>query len=172
MKNKIILKALVALGFLLGNTNTHGQKSDIVEAASKSKDLGTLSVGVIAADLTESLKSEGPFTVFAPDNAAFNKLPEGTLESLLLPESKSRLAEIINFHVVKGNYDLKTLKQKLMDGNGKIELTTISGKKITLFSENNLVKLLDDSGNIATITSNDLLASNGIIHTIDHVVMP
>ena len=172
MKNKIILNALVALGFLLSNTNTHGQKTDIVEAASKSKDLGTLSVGVIAADLTESLKSEGPFTVFAPDNAAFNKLPEGTLESLLLPESKSRLAEIINFHVVKGNYDLKTLKQKLTDGNGKIELTTISGKKITLFSENNLVKLLDDSGNIATITSNDLLASNGIIHTIDHVVMP
>ena len=172
MKNKIILNALFALVFLMANTNTHGQKTDIVEAASKSKDLGTLSVGVIAADLTESLKSEGPFTVFAPDNAAFNKLPEGTLESLLLPESKSRLAEIINFHVVKGNYDLKTLKQKLTDGNGKIELTTISGKKITLFSENNLVKLLDDSGNIATITSNDLLASNGIIHTIDHVVMP
>jgi uncharacterized surface protein with fasciclin (FAS1) repeats len=169
---RLILNAVFAVGFLVVTENIKAQNGDIVEAASKSKDLGTLSVGVIAADLSENLKGSGPFTVFAPDNAAFEKLPAGALENLLLPESKSKLAEIINFHIVKGSFDSESLSKKIKEGNGKSELNTVNGKKVVIFLENDQIKLLDENGNIATIIKSDLKAENGIIHTIDSVIIP
>jgi uncharacterized surface protein with fasciclin (FAS1) repeats len=169
---KIILNSTLAISFSIIYNVFFAQNGDIVEAASKAKDLGTLSVGVIAADLSESYKKEGPFTFFAPSNAAFEKLPEGILETLLLPSSKDRLAEIINFHVIKGYFDSQSILTQLNAKEGKIDFTTMNGKKIVVFLENEKIRLLDENGNIATITSSDLKATNGIIHTIDNVIIP
>ncbi len=147
-------------------------KKDIVDVAAGSADHSTLVAAVKAADLVATLKSKGPFTVFAPSNAAFEKLPEGTLTSLLKKESKQALTGILTYHVVSGNLDAKTVLSAIKSGNGKAEVTTVAGGKLTATIEDGKVILTDEKGGKATVTATDLNASNGVIHVIDAVLLP
>ena len=127
---------------------------------------------VQAADLVATLKSAGPFTVFAPTNDAFAKLPAGTVETLLKPENKAALAGILTYHVVAGNLDAKAVIAAIQKSNGKLSLTTVAGGKLTASIEDGKVVLTDEKGGKATVTATDLKASNGIIHVIDAVLLP
>ncbi len=149
-----------------------GQDKDVVDIAVGSADHTTLVAAVKAADLVATLKSEGPFTVFAPTNAAFAKLPEGTVEGLLKPENKSQLAKILTYHVVSGNLDAAAVIAAVNAGNGKAVVTTVSGGKLTVTLDMGKVKLTDESGNSAYVVAADLKGSNGVIHVIDSVVLP
>ena len=148
------------------------QVKDVVDIAIGSADHTTLVAAVKAADLVTSLKGKGPFTVFAPTNAAFNKLPAGTVESLLKPENKAKLAKILTYHVVSGNLDAAAVVAAIKSGNGKAVLTTVSGGKLTASMDMGKVKLTDDSGNSAFVTAADLKGTNGVVHVIDGVVLP
>ncbi len=145
---------------------------DIVDIAAGSKDHTTLVAAVVAADLATTLKSAGPFTVFAPTNAAFAKLPAGTVETLLKPENKSTLTSILTYHVVSGNVDAAAVMAAIKSGKGKAELTTVQGGKLTASLDNGKVKLTDEKGNFVFVTATDLKGTNGVIHVIDGVVMP
>ena len=147
-------------------------KKDIVDVAAGSADHSTLVAAVKAADLVTTLKSKGPFTVFAPTNAAFEKLPAGTLTNLLKPASKAALTGILTYHVVSGNLTAKALLDAIKKGKGKTELTTVAGGKLTAAVENGKVVLTDAKGGKATVTATDLKASNGVIHVIDAVLLP
>lgn len=148
------------------------QQKDIVDIAAGSDDHTTLVAAVKAADLVTTLKSAGPFTVFAPTNDAFDKLPEGTVANLLKPENKSQLAKILTYHVVSGNLDATAVLDAIKKGDGKVILTTVSGGKLTASLDMGKVKLTDESGNSAFVTVTDLKGSNGVIHVIDTVVLP
>ena len=147
-------------------------KQDIVDVAAGSKAHTTLVAAVKAADLVETLKSKGPFTVFAPTNDAFAKLPAGTVESLLKPENKAALAGILTYHVVAGNLNAKAVLAAIEKGGGKAVLTTVAGGKLTAAVVKGKVVLTDEKGGKATVTATDLAASNGVIHVIDTVLMP
>ena len=147
-------------------------KKDIVDVAAGSKDHSTLVAAVKAADLVGTLKGKGPFTVFAPTNDAFSKLPAGTVDNLLKPENKTTLAGILTYHVVAGELDAKAVLAAIKKGNGKVELTTVAGGKLTASLENGKVVLTDAKGGKSTVTATDLKASNGVIHVIDAVLMP
>jgi uncharacterized surface protein with fasciclin (FAS1) repeats len=157
---------------LLFSFSAFSQKKDVVDIAISSPDHTTLVAAVKAADLVATLKSEGPFTVFAPTNEAFDKLPEGTVATLLKPENKAQLAKILTYHVVSGNLDSAAVVAALEDSNGEVVLTTVSGGKLTVSLEMDKVKLTDESGNSAYVTAVDLKGSNGVIHVIDGVVLP
>lgn len=146
--------------------------SDIVDVAAGSKDHTTLVAAVKAAELVETLKSKGPFTVFAPTNDAFAKLPAGTVESLLKPESKAQLTGVLTYHVVAGNLDAKAVLGAIKSGKGTAVLTTVAGGKLTASVENGKVVLTDENGGKSTVTATDLKCTNGIIHVIDTVVLP
>lgn len=148
------------------------QGKDVVDIAIGSADHTTLVAAVKAADLVTTLKGKGPFTVFAPTNAAFNKLPAGTVESLLKPENKAKLVKILTYHVVSGNVDAAGVVAAIKSGNGKAVLTTVSGGKLTASMDMGKVKLTDESGNSAYVTAADLKGSNGVVHVIDGVVLP
>ena len=154
------------------SVSAFSQKKDVVDIAISSADHTTLVAAVKAADLVTTLKGAGPFTVFAPTNAAFDKLPAGTVESLLKPENKAQLAKILTYHVVSGNLDAAAVVAAIKNGNGKVELTTVSGGKLTATMDMGKVKLTDESGNSAFVTATDLKGSNGVIHVIDGVVLP
>ncbi len=154
------------------SVSAFSQKKDVVDIAISSADHTTLVAAVKAADLVATLKGAGPFTVFAPTNAAFAKLPAGTVESLLKPENKAQLAKILTYHVVSGNLDAAAVVAAIKKGNGKAELTTVSGGKLTASMDNGKVKLSDESGKSAFVTTTDLKGSNGVIHVIDGVVLP
>lgn len=145
---------------------------DIIENAVNSKDHTTLVAAVKAAGLVETLKSAGPFTVFAPTNEAFEKLPKGTVETLLKPENKSMLAGILTYHVVSGKVDAATLVGLIKAGNGTAMLTTVAGGKLWATLKDNKVILKDENGGMASVTIKDVFQSNGVIHVIDHVVLP
>jgi uncharacterized surface protein with fasciclin (FAS1) repeats len=147
-------------------------KSDIVDIAAGSPDFTTLVTAVKAAGLVETLKSAGPFTVFAPTNEAFEKLPKGTVATLLKPENKSMLVGILTYHVVAGNLDAAAVLDAIKKGNGTAVLTTVEGGKLTAAVVNGKVVLTDQKGGKATVTKTDLKASNGVIHVIDHVLLP
>ena len=147
-------------------------QGDIVAVASGSKDHTTLVAAVKAADLVATLQSKGPFTVFAPTNTAFNKLPKGTVENLLKPENKAKLAAILTYHVVAGKLEAKDVLAAIKKGNGKVELTTVQGGKLTATLVGGKVVLTDEKGGKATVTATDLNATNGVIHVIDTVLMP
>lgn len=166
---KSLLVIMLALTF---SVSAFSQKKDVVDVAISSADHTTLVAAVKAADLVTVLKGAGPFTVFAPTNAAFNKLPAGTVESLLKPENKAQLAKILTYHVVSGNLDATAVVAAIKEGKGKVELTTVSGGKLVASMDNGKVKLTDESGNAAYVTATDLKGSNGIIHVIDRVVLP
>jgi len=164
-------KAFVIL-FSLVSSIAFSQTKDVVDIAIGSKDHTTLVAAVKAADLVTTLKGKGPFTVFAPTNAAFDKLPKGTVESLLKPENKAQLSKILTYHVVSGNLDAAGVVEAIKKGNGTVVLTTVSGGKLTVTLEGEKVKLTDESGNSAYVIVADLKGSNGVVHVIDSVVLP
>jgi uncharacterized surface protein with fasciclin (FAS1) repeats len=160
---------VVAAVFSIG---AFSQQKDLVDIAAGSEDHTTLVAAVKAADLVTTLKSAGPFTIFAPTNDAFGKLPEGTVANLLKPENKAQLAKILTYHVVSGNLDATSVLDAIKKGDGKVVLATVSGGKLTASLDMGKVKLTDESGNSAFVTVTDLKGSNGVIHVIDGVVLP
>jgi len=163
---------LILLAVSLFSVNAMAQTgTDIVDVAVGSEAHTTLVAAVQAADLVTTLKSKGPFTVFAPTNDAFAKLPAGTVETLLKTENKAALAGILTYHVVAGTLDAKKVLAAIKKGKGKVVLTTVAGGKLTAAIENGNVVLTDEKGGKATVTATDLKASNGIIHVIDAVVL-
>lgn len=167
MKNLFVVMIALAT-----SVSAFGKNNDVVDIAISSADHTTLVAAVKAADLVTTLKSAGPFTVFAPSNDAFAKLPAGTVETLLKPENKAQLAKILTYHVVSGNIDAAAVIAAINEGNGKVELTTVSGGKLVASLDNGKVKLTDESGSAAFVTATDLKGSNGVIHVIDGVVLP
>jgi uncharacterized surface protein with fasciclin (FAS1) repeats len=168
MKNLIL--GLVAVVSCV--TVSVGQTKDVVDIAIGSENHTTLVAAVKAADLVATLKGTGPFTVFAPTNGAFNKLPEGTVATLLKPENKAQLAKILTYHVVSGNLDAAAVMSAIKSGKGKAVVTTVSGGTLTATIDGGKVKLTDEKGGSAFVTATDLKGSNGVIHVIDSVVLP
>ncbi|MEQ8413881.1 MAG: fasciclin domain-containing protein [Imperialibacter sp.] len=167
------MKKLFVLMLALATSSVaFSQGKDVVDIAIGSADHTTLVAAVKAADLVATLKGEGPFTVFAPTNAAFGKLPAGTVESLLKPENKAQLAKILTYHVVPGRFDAAAVVAAIKSGKGKAELTTVSGGKLVASMDGMKVKLTDESGNSAYVTATDLKGTNGFVHVIDTVVLP
>ncbi|HQZ94784.1 MAG TPA: fasciclin domain-containing protein [Pyrinomonadaceae bacterium] len=163
---------VLALSIFAGSSAVSAQDKTIVDIAVGSPDHTTLVAAVKAADLVGTLQGAGPFTVFAPVNAAFEKLPAGTVATLLKPENKAMLANILTYHVVAGNLDSKAVVAAIKKGNGKVELTTVSGGKLWAMMDGKNVALKDEKGGKATVTAVDLKGSNGVIHVIDSVVLP
>lgn len=178
----LVAAALVAGGLYIASrpdssasqsTSTQQQNVDaepatrqtIVDAAAANENFSTLVAAVKAADLVETLSGEGPFTVFAPTNAAFDKLPAGTLDTLLLPENKETLKSILTYHVVSGSVTSDQLS------NGQ-KITTVNGAELTVEITDGMVYLVDVMGNKSTVTQADIKVDNGVIHAIDTVVMP
>jgi uncharacterized surface protein with fasciclin (FAS1) repeats len=145
---------------------------NIIENAMNSKDHTTLVAAVKAAGLVETLSGKGPFTVFAPTNAAFDKLPAGTVDNLLKPENKAMLTSILTYHVVAGKMSSKDVAAAIKAGNGKAELTTVQGGKLIASMDGKDVILTDSKGGKSKITIFDVNQSNGVIHVIDTVVTP
>jgi uncharacterized surface protein with fasciclin (FAS1) repeats len=146
---------------------------DIIDNAVNSADHTTLVAAVKAAGLVDTLKGKGPFTVFAPTNAAFGKLPAGTVDTLVKPESKETLTKILTYHVVPGKYDFMALSTAIKNGKGKADLATANGAKLH-FAMNGMhnIIVMDDSGNTANISTYDVYQSNGVINVIDTVLLP
>jgi uncharacterized surface protein with fasciclin (FAS1) repeats len=146
---------------------------DIVSNAVNSADHTTLVAAVKAAGLVETLQGKGPFTVFAPVNDAFENLPAGTVETLIKPENKAQLTKILTYHVVAGNMTADKIMDAIKTGKGTASLKTVSGGtlKATMNGPKNVV-LMDESGNTTTISTYDVLQSNGVIHVIDKVMLP
>mgnify|MGYP001202037491 CR=1 FL=1 len=145
---------------------------NIVENAVNSKDHTTLVAALKAAGLVEALQSDGPFTVFAPTNAAFEKLPDGTVSTLLKPENKEQLQTILKYHVVSGNWKAKAIAKLIEDGDGKAIVKTLSGSTLTIWSKGGDVYVTDENGNSGKVTIADVNQSNGVIHVIDNVLLP
>lgn len=145
---------------------------NIVEVAVGNENFSTLVVAVKAADLVGTLSSEGPFTVFAPTNDAFAKLPEGTVASLLEPGNKDQLTSILTYHVVSGKFEAAAVIEAIQNNNGSFEVTTVQGGTITLSLNDGKVMLKDANGGMSTVVIADVAASNGVIHALDTVVMP
>ena len=145
---------------------------DIIGVASSSDDFSTLVAAVKAAGLVKTLQENGPFTVFAPTNSAFAKLPAGTVETLLKPENKKQLSTILTYHVVAGKFEAKDVVGAIKSNGGKFMINTVSGGKLTASIRNGSVILTDENGNASAITQTDLNASNGVVHIIDSVVLP
>jgi uncharacterized surface protein with fasciclin (FAS1) repeats len=165
-------KLFFTLSLAIASVTVFAQTKDVVDIAISSADHTTLVAAVKAADLVGTLKSKGPFTVFAPTNAAFGKLPAGTVETLLKPENKTQLAKILTYHVVSGNLDAAAVMAAIKTGNGKVVLTMVSGGKLTASIDMGKVKLTDENGGVSYVTATDLKGSNGVIHVIDSVVLP
>jgi len=182
MKNLILsVFAVITMAF---TTQVYAQKNpmvggaamystkDIVDNAVNSKDHTTLVAAVKAAGLVETLKSAGPFTVFAPTNAAFDKLPAGTVNNLVKPENKATLTKILTYHVVAGKMDSKAIAKAIKAGGGKAELTTVEGGKLWAWMEGKKLVLKDEKGGMSTVTIADIYQKNGVIHVVDTVLMP
>ncbi len=148
------------------------KEKNIVENASNSKDHTTLVAAVKAAGLVDTLEGKGPFTVFAPTNEAFEKLPSGTVDTLLKPENKEKLAGILTYHVVAGKMTAAKLAKKIKAGNGSAELKTVNGEKLTAKMSGDSIELTDAKGGTAMVTIGDVMQSNGVIHVVDSVLMP
>ena len=160
--------ALIIAGFF----NTVSAQKTVVDIAVGSKDHSTLVAAVKAAGLVETLQSAGPFTVFAPVNSAFDKLPNGTVASLLKPENKATLTKVLTYHVVSGNLDAAAVVKAIKDGGGKVVVKTVSGGSLTVSLKDGKVILTDENGGVATVVAADLKAGNGVVHVIDTVVLP
>jgi len=145
---------------------------NIVENAVNSKDHTTLVAAVKAAGLVETLQSEGPFTVFAPTNSAFDKLPKGTVETLLKPENIKTLQTILTYHVVAGKMNAADIAKAIKAGNGKATLKTVSGGTLTAWMKGKDLYITDENGAQSKVTIADVNQSNGVIHVVDTVVTP
>lgn len=180
---KFLQVAFLGIALSLG-LNSNAQKSvivggapmyptkNIIENAVNSKDHTTLVAAVKAGELVTVLSGKGPFTVFAPTNAAFEKLPSGTVESLLKPENKAALQGILTYHVVAGNMDSKTIAKAIKDGGGKATLTTVQGGKLLCSMDGKKLILTDERGAKSIVTIANVYQSNGVIHVVDSVVLP
>lgn len=145
---------------------------DIVDNAVNSRDHTTLVAAVKAAGLVDTLKSQGPFTVFAPTNSAFSMLPAGTVDTLLEAENKGTLTNVLTYHVVPGRIDATALAQQIQAGGGKAMLKTASGGTLTATMRGKDVVIMDAKGGSAVVTTSDVYQSNGVIHVVDHVLLP
>ncbi len=145
---------------------------DIIDNAVNSKDHTTLVAAVKAAGLVDTLKSAGPFTVFAPVNAAFAALPAGTVDTLLKPENKGMLTGILTYHVVAGKWDAAAISKMIADGKGMASIKTVAGGTLVAKSAGGKVTVTDEKGGVATVTIADVYQSNGVIHVIDKVLLP
>jgi len=184
MKKNLVMLMLVAASFTVAASTASAQNNnpmvggaamysnkDIVDNAVNSADHTTLVAAVKAADLVATLKGKGPFTVFAPTNAAFDKLPAGTVEMLVKPENKMMLSKILTYHVVAGKYDAKKLMKLIKKGGGMASLKTVSGGMLMAMMSGNSIVLKDEKGNMSNVTIADVRQKNGVIHVIDSVVM-
>jgi uncharacterized surface protein with fasciclin (FAS1) repeats len=182
MKNKVavllLTMALAATAALAGAENpvVGGQEmyptKNIIDNAVNSADHTTLVAAVKAAGLVDTLKGTGPFTVFAPTNEAFAKLPAGTVENLLKPENKDVLIKVLTYHVVAGRLSAMDLENQIKAGNGQAELKTVSGGTLTVTMQGKNIVLKDAKGDMSTITIPNVFQSNGVIHVVDTVVLP
>jgi uncharacterized surface protein with fasciclin (FAS1) repeats len=166
------LFAMAAAGLTTTAAVNAQPAGDIVDTAASAADFSTLVAAVKAAGLVDTLKSKGPFTVFAPTNAAFAKLPAGTVDTLLKPENKGTLTSILTYHVVPGKLMAADVIAAIKAGGGKAEVTTVQGGKLTASMMGNMVMLRDAKGGMSHVRTADLGTSNGVIHVIDTVVMP
>jgi uncharacterized surface protein with fasciclin (FAS1) repeats len=196
MKTKTLMIALVMSSFMLSTACANNEKDkkeeatnettiektaeveeivqtpNIVGVAASNENFTTLVAAVKAAGLVETLSGDGPFTVFAPVNAAFDKLPEGTVASLLMPESKATLTAVLTYHVVAGKFMAADVLKAIGANNGSFSIPTVQGSMLTATISDGNVILTDANGNKSTIIMTDVAASNGVIHAIDSVVMP
>ena len=145
---------------------------DIIDNAVNSKDHTTLVAAVKAAGLVETLKGPGPFTVFAPTNAAFAALPAGTVDTLLKPENKPTLTKVLTYHVVAGKWDAAALSKMISDGKGMASIKTVAGGTLTAKASGNTIMLTDEKGGMSNVTIADVYQSNGVIHVVDKVLLP
>ena len=156
---------------MVGGAPMYASKN-IVQNAAKSKDHTTLVAAVKAAGLVDTLMSAGPFTVFAPVNKAFEKLPKGTVETLLKPENKDTLTAVLTYHVVAGKLSADELRAKVEAGGGKANLMTVQGENLTVVEAGRRIEILDAKGDRSSITIPDVNQSNGVIHVVDTVLLP
>ena len=156
---------------MVGGAKMYPTKN-IIENAVNSKDHTTLVAAVKAADLVDVLSSEGPFTAFAPTNAAFDKLPKGTVETLIMPENKEKLQTILKYHVVAGKCSAQDISKLIKEGKGKATIETVSGGSLTAWMKGKNIYLTDENGNSAKVTIADVNQSNGVIHVLDVVLLP
>ncbi|CAM3299651.1 FAS1 domain-containing protein [Flavobacterium longum] len=179
---KFILSALI---FTMGIATTTAQEKtvmvggaamypskNIVENAVNSKDHTTLVAAVKAAGLVETLQGKGPFTVFAPTNSAFDRLPKGTVETLVKPENKKTLTNILTYHVVAGKFNAADIAKMIKEGNGKAKIKTVNGGTLTAWMKGKDLYLTDEKGGMSKVTIADVNQSNGVIHVVDTVLMP
>ncbi|AZA53307.1 fasciclin domain-containing protein [Chryseobacterium sp. G0201] len=185
-RSKIAVLGMVALSFAFSGNLTAQMKEktvmvggaamypskNIIENAVNSKDHKTLVTAVKAAGLVETLQGKGPFTVLAPTDAAFAKLPKGTVESLVKPENKEMLTKVLTYHVLAGKYSAKEIWAAVKAGNGKSMMKTVEGEDVTFWTKGKDLYVTDAKGNSAKITIADVNQSNGVIHVIDTVLMP
>lgn len=177
---KLVSTAVLAIAITIpsfSNTDPNDKKKDnkegtIVSVAASNDNFTTLVAAVKAAGLVDTLNSDGPFTVFAPVNDAFGKLPEGTVATLLKPENKKMLTAILTYHVVAGKFEAKDVLAAIKANNGKFDIKTVQGRTLTASLKGGKVILTDVKGNVSTIIITDVAASNGVVHAIDTVVMP
>lgn len=155
---------------MVGGAAMYKQK-DIVDNAMNSKDHTTLVTAVKAAGLVETLKGTGPFTVFAPTNAAFSKLPEGTVDTLVKPENKEMLTKVLTYHVVPGKFDAKAIMKQIKKGGGTAKLMTVSGGTLTATMDGKNLILQDEKGGMSRVSISNVYQSNGVIHVVDSVLM-
>ena len=184
MNKKNVLAVAVALMFGFSAVNANAAKDpmvggaemsptkNIVENAVNSKDHTTLVAAVKAAGLVDTLEGPGPFTVFAPTNEAFAKLPAGTVDTLLKPENIDQLKKILTYHVVAGKMTSKDIAKAIKAGHGKAMLTTVEGGMLTGTMSMGKLMLTDEKGGMSTVTIKDVIQSNGVIHVVDTVLMP
>jgi uncharacterized surface protein with fasciclin (FAS1) repeats len=184
MNKKSVLAVAMSLVFGFSALHASAQKDpmvggaamsptkNIVENAVNSKDHTTLVAAVKAAGLVDTLQSPGPFTVFAPTNEAFDKLPAGTVDTLLKPENLAQLKKILTYHVVAGKLSAKDIAKQIKAGGGKATLTTVEGGSLTAMMQGGKLVLTDEKGGTATVTIANVFQSNGVIHVIDTVLMP
>jgi uncharacterized surface protein with fasciclin (FAS1) repeats len=162
---------LAAKNPMVGGKEMYPNK-DIIDNAVNSADHTTLVAAVKAAGLVDTLKGPGPFTVFAPTNAAFAKLPAGTVDTLLKPENKATLTKILTYHVVAGRVSAADIKKMIKDGHGAAELKTVSGGTLTAMMKDGMIVLKDEKGGMSTVTQGNVFQSNGVIHVVDSVLLP
>ena len=183
MRNTIAVLLLAVVAFagtsaMAGSKNpvVGGQEmyptKDIIDNAVNSADHTTLVAAVKAAGLVDTLKGSGPFTVFAPTNEAFAKLPARTVENLLKPENKDALTKVLTYHVIAGRLSALDLKKQIKAGNGQAELKTVSGGTLTVMMQGKNIVLKDEKGGVSTVTIPNVFQSNGVIHVVDAVVLP
>ena len=182
---RTVYSTIAAAALTFANLTVHAQKADpevggapmyatktIVANVSAAPNLSTLVTAVKAAGLVDTLSGPGPFTVFAPTNDAFSKLPAGTLDTLTQPENKAKLQDLLKYHVVAGKIDAKKLMKDIKKGGGTAKLKTVQGEDLAFTMSGSSVQITDAKGGTALVTTADVLQSNGVVHVIDTVLMP